>query len=234
MSTSVISSEPAARAVALPHHCTFAEAEWRALAKHWYPIAYSDEIVDKPLARTLLDQPLIVYRTTGRKAVVARDLCIHRGVPLRLGWQEGDELVCAYHGFRYGADGRCTKVPAQPDLPRLRCDPVLLRRALDNLLDNAVKHAPDSRIELNVASEDQLLTFEVMDLGPGMTEKQASHAFDPFYRADDSRDRRSGGVGLGLSIVRRVIEAHGGIIELETAPGRGTSFTARIPLKKPD
>jgi vanillate O-demethylase monooxygenase subunit len=101
----------------LPHHCTFAEAEWRALAKHWYPVAYSDEVVDKPLARTLLDQPLILYRTTGRQVVVARDLCIHRGVPLHLGWQEGDELVCAYHGFRYGTDGRCTKIPAQPELP---------------------------------------------------------------------------------------------------------------------
>lgn len=116
MSGAIEVSTPA-RPVALPHHCTFPEAEWRALAKHWYPIAYSDEVVDKPLARTLLDQPLIVYRTTGRQVVVARDLCIHRGVPLRLGWQEGDELVCAYHGFRYGADGRCTKVPAQPDLP---------------------------------------------------------------------------------------------------------------------
>lgn len=101
----------------LPHHCTFDEGEWRALARHWFPIAYSDEVVDKPLARTLLDQPLIVYRTTGKQVVVARDLCIHRGVPMRLGWQEGDELVCAYHGFRYGADGRCTKIPAQPDLP---------------------------------------------------------------------------------------------------------------------
>ncbi len=105
------------RIASLPHHCTFTEGEWRALARHWYPIAYSDEVAGKPLARTLLDQPLILYRTTGRQIVVARDLCIHRGVPLHLGWQEGDELVCAYHGFRYGTDGRCTKVPAQPELP---------------------------------------------------------------------------------------------------------------------
>jgi vanillate O-demethylase monooxygenase subunit len=101
----------------LPRHCSFPETEWRALARHWYPVAYSDELADKPLARTLLDQPLILYRTTNRQVVVAHDLCIHRGVPLRLGWQEGDELVCAYHGFRYGADGRCTRIPAQPDLP---------------------------------------------------------------------------------------------------------------------
>jgi vanillate O-demethylase monooxygenase subunit len=109
--------EPPPRPVRLPPHCTFAETEWRALARHWFPVAYGDEVADQPLARTLLDQPLILYRTTNRKVVVARDLCIHRGVPMHLGWQEGDELVCAYHGFRYGADGRCTKVPAQPDLP---------------------------------------------------------------------------------------------------------------------
>lgn len=114
---STIPDTPPTRPTLLPHHCTFAESEWRALARHWFPIAYSDEVVDRPLARALLDQPLIVYRTTGGQIVVARDLCIHRGVPLRLGWQEGDELVCAYHGFRYGAGGQCTKVPAQPDLP---------------------------------------------------------------------------------------------------------------------
>lgn len=103
---------------ALPRHCTFPEAEWRALARHWFPLAYSDELeAGKPVARALLDEPLIAYRTTARQVVVARDLCIHRGVPLRHGWQEGDELVCAYHGFRYGADGRCTAIPAQPDLP---------------------------------------------------------------------------------------------------------------------
>lgn len=113
----VASAPAAARPAALPHHCTFEEGEWRALARHWYPVAYSGEVADKPLARTLLDQELVLYRTTGGKVVVARDLCIHRGVPLRLGWQEGDELVCAYHGFRYGADGRCTRVPAQPELP---------------------------------------------------------------------------------------------------------------------
>ena len=101
----------------LPHHCTFPPEEWRVLHRHWYPVAYSDEVAGQPLARTLLDEELIIYRTTEGQVVVARDLCIHRGVPLRLGHQEGDELVCAYHGFRYGADGRCVRVPAQPDLP---------------------------------------------------------------------------------------------------------------------
>ena len=112
----------------LPRACTFPEAEWRALARHWFPVAYSDELdAGKPVARTLLDEPLVAYRAAGRHVVVARDLCIHRGVPLRHGWREGDELVCAYHGFRYGADGRCTAIPAQPGLPippRLRLSTV--------------------------------------------------------------------------------------------------------------
>ncbi|GAB5560185.1 MAG: molybdenum cofactor-independent xanthine hydroxylase subunit HpxD [Synoicihabitans sp.] len=99
-----------------PRNCTFQSEDWEVLAQRWFPIAYSDEVIDKPLARTLLDQELIIYRTTNQQVVVAKDLCIHRGVPLRLGWQEGDELVCAYHGFRYASDGRCTKVPALPNL----------------------------------------------------------------------------------------------------------------------
>jgi signal transduction histidine kinase len=113
----------------------------------------------------------------------------------------------------------------------LRCDPMLLRRAIDNLLDNAAKYAPDSRIELSLVGDGDDLAIEVMDLGPGMNEEQAAHAFDPFYRADASR-MSAPGVGLGLSIVRRVVEAHGGSLDLETAPGRGTSITARVPIDR--
>ncbi len=111
-------SAPSAVAkLTLPRNCTFDESDWRVLSNHWYPLAFSEEIQDKPLNRVLLDEDLIAYRTTGGEVVVAKNLCIHRGTPLSLGWQEGDELVCAYHGFRYGKNGKCTLVPAQPDLP---------------------------------------------------------------------------------------------------------------------
>lgn len=99
-----------------PRHCTFTESDWQALAACWHPVAYSDEVTDRPLAVTLLDEPLVVFRTPAGVSV-ARDLCHHRGAPLSLGRMEGGELVCAYHGFRYGADGRCTRVPALPGLP---------------------------------------------------------------------------------------------------------------------
>jgi len=123
------------------------------------------------------------------------------------------------------------QVVAEGELPELQCDPALLRRVVDNLLDNAAKHAAGARIKLTASADAENVQIQVADQGPGMPPEVAAHAFDPFFRADESRDRRSGGVGLGLSIIRSVVEAHGGKVELETAPGRGTSVTACIPRR---
>ena len=102
-----------AAAAILPRGCTFAPGDHAILARHWFPIAALTQVAAMPLAVTLLDVPLIVYRA-GSALRVARDLCPHRGVPLSLGRVEGEELVCAYHGLRYGPDGQCRKIPAQP------------------------------------------------------------------------------------------------------------------------
>jgi vanillate O-demethylase monooxygenase subunit len=99
----------------LPRGCTYSPEDWRILARHWYPVSRLIDIKAEPLAVTLLDLPLVVYRAGGQ-IVVARDLCPHRGVPLSMGHVEGEEIVCAYHGLRYGPDGRCRKIPAHPDL----------------------------------------------------------------------------------------------------------------------
>jgi phenylpropionate dioxygenase-like ring-hydroxylating dioxygenase large terminal subunit len=95
---------------------TFAEPDFRALAACWHPVAFSDEVGTAPVAAELLDEPLVVFRTASG-IHVARDLCIHRGAALSKGWVENDELVCGYHGFRFAADGRCTRIPAMPELP---------------------------------------------------------------------------------------------------------------------
>jgi len=91
--------------------------EWEPLEKglrhYWHPVARSHEIDNKPVAVKLLDQPLVVWRS--REQIAAfYDLCIHRGTPLSLGWLKGDELVCAYHGWHYAADGSCTRIPSLP------------------------------------------------------------------------------------------------------------------------
>jgi phenylpropionate dioxygenase-like ring-hydroxylating dioxygenase large terminal subunit len=86
---------------------------WPLLRSYWHPVCPATEVLDKPLPVTLLDEKLVVARLRGR-AVCFRDLCIHRGTPLSLGWVEDGELVCAYHGWRYRADGACTRIPALP------------------------------------------------------------------------------------------------------------------------
>jgi phenylpropionate dioxygenase-like ring-hydroxylating dioxygenase large terminal subunit len=98
-----------------PRECTFTDDDWNILAQQWFPIARVVDLQSAPLPVTLLDLELVVYRTS-EGFHVARDLCPHRGVPLSMGSIEDDELVCAYHGLRFAPDGRCTKIPAQPEL----------------------------------------------------------------------------------------------------------------------
>lgn len=98
----------------LPRDCTFTDTDWQALAPFWHPVAFSREVTDQPLGVTLLDERLVIYRLPGGSITIARDLCLHRGVPLSLGGIRDGQLVCAYHGFRYDAAGRCVKIPAHP------------------------------------------------------------------------------------------------------------------------
>ncbi|MEG3991320.1 aromatic ring-hydroxylating dioxygenase subunit alpha [Microcoleus sp. S28C3] len=99
----------------LPRNCTFTETDWKALAPFWYPIAFSQEVTDRPFAAKLLDERLVLFRLSDSSIVAARDLCLHRGAPLSLGWVENDELQCKYHGVCYDKSGQCTRIPAQPD-----------------------------------------------------------------------------------------------------------------------
>ena len=98
----------------LPRDCTFSESNWRALAPHWYPVAFSHEVKDRPYAARLLDERVVVYRLSDGKVLAAKDICYHRGAPLSLGSVEGDEIICKYHGLRYNSVGQCTCIPAHP------------------------------------------------------------------------------------------------------------------------
>ena len=100
----------------MPRECSFQANDWTVLSRAWFPVARSDEVAEKPIAARLLDVDVVVYRT-GAMARVARDLCSHRGAALSRGWVEDDTIVCPYHGFHYAPDGRCTLVPAHPELP---------------------------------------------------------------------------------------------------------------------
>ncbi len=96
-----------------PRGCTFDRGDWDAIAPFWFPVAFSKDITDTPVAATLLDQRLVIWRTS-QGVSVANDICLHRGVPMSMGHIKGDQLVCKYHGFHYDARGKCTLIPANP------------------------------------------------------------------------------------------------------------------------
>ncbi len=106
-----------------------------------------------------------------------------------------------------------------------------LSRVAFNLLNNAYKHAPPgTRVRLMAEAQGDEAIITVADKGPGIAPEHVEHIFDRFYRSDEARDRETGGAGLGLAISKRIAEAHGGSIEVESMLGEGTLFRFRLPL----
>jgi len=94
-------------------------ADTSALRACWHPVASASELGDQPMHADLLGEPLVLWRGPGGDPRVLADLCVHRGTALSLGSVNGEELVCAYHGWRYGADGRCVAIPQLEDPTRV-------------------------------------------------------------------------------------------------------------------
>ena len=113
----------------------------------------------------------------------------------------------------------------------LRCRPLALKRALVNLIDNAIKYGGGARVRL--AAEPGQLRIEIEDHGPGIPAEEREKVFSPFYRIEGSRSRESGGTGLGLTVARSIVRAHGGDIELQDRPGGGLRVAVRLPKLDP-
>jgi two-component system OmpR family sensor kinase len=110
-----------------------------------------------------------------------------------------------------------------------------LRQVIDNLLANVRAHTPPGTpVEVALRRVDGTASITVADSGPGMEPDEVTHAFERFYRADPSRARASGGVGLGLSIVAAVAEAHGGSVAARSVAGEGAIFEVTLPLAPQD
>jgi two-component system sensor histidine kinase MtrB len=114
---------------------------------------------------------------------------------------------------------------------KVRLDPRRVRRIITNFLSNALDHGAGKPIEINISKAKHSVRFEVKDYGIGMTAEQTERVFDRFWRADSSRQRKTGGTGLGLSIAKADAELHGGNIEVFSSPGLGASFVLSIPLR---
>ena len=118
--------------------------------------------------------------------------------------------------------------------PEIEVDPMLFRRVLDNLLDNAQKYTPDASlpIVLRATQEGEQAVFEVRDRGIGIADADLPHVFGAFFRSERSRSRGTGGVGLGLTLVKRIVDAHGGTIRIASAQGAGTTVRVSVPIAR--
>lgn len=110
-------------------------------------------------------------------------------------------------------------------------DPTMLVQAVRNLLDNAVRYSPaGTTVGVGVRTRDGLVEIAVVDQGVGISPEEQDRVFERFYRVDPARSRETGGTGLGLSIVKHVAADHGGDVQVWSQPGRGSTFTLRLPV----
>lgn len=101
--------------------------------------------------------------------------------------------------------------------------------ALDNLVDNAIAYTESGSVRVRVKANNDAVTVKVSDTGPGVAEEHLPRLFERFYRVDRARSRESGGTGLGLALVRHVVERSGGTVTVSSAVGEGTTFTLMFP-----
>lgn len=133
---------------------------------------------------------------------------------------------------RFNGKVQC-KMDLAPNLPTLQADHDALVTVIINLLDNAYKYTgTDKQISLALQAETNSLHFSVSDNGLGMTRRQSKRVFDRFYQIDTRLIRQGAGAGLGLSIVKFIVEAHGGTITVTSQPGQGSCFTVILPLQR--
>ncbi len=140
----------------------------------------------------------------------------------------GAQVVAPGHRIALKVDGGPESAP-----PVVLGDEARLRQVLGNLVSNALAHTPPgTAVTVRLATTDDTACLTVVDDGPGMAADHARRVFERFYRADSARGRDSGGAGLGLSIVAALVAAHGGTVQVSSAPGEGARFevdTAAVP-----
>jgi signal transduction histidine kinase len=108
-----------------------------------------------------------------------------------------------------------------------------ISQVIHNLLNNAITHTPSGgSIHISVKQVDMMLSVSVIDTGEGIPPSDIAYVFERFYRVDKSRARSGGGSGLGLTIAKRLIEAHGGTIGVQSEIGKGSNFTFTVPISK--
>lgn len=129
-----------------------------------------------------------------------------------------------------GIDNRQLTVNLGEDLPLVWGDPARVEQVLVNLLSNALRHTPTGEVKIQAEAKAGFVWISVADTGVGISAEDLPHVFERFWRADRSRDRASGGSGIGLAICRRLVELQGGQITAQSKPGSGSVFSFSLPI----
>ena len=135
---------------------------------------------------------------------------------------------------RAEAKGVAVSLDAQPDFPLIEIDRTRVAQVVGNLLENAIQHTPEGgQVAVLAEVTGSAARVTVADTGEGIPPEDIPQVFERFYRVDASRSRATGGVGLGLTIAKQLVEAHGGNIRAESTPGKGSRFIFELPLVQP-
>ena len=183
---------------------------------------------DGLMLRSLIDETKIISRLVED----LRTLALAESGTLQLKKEPTDLAMLARETattFQTQTDaaGVTLSVDIPSDLPWLEVDPGRIRQVLTNLLVNALRYTPaDGRLSIRYRQEKGVAILEVQDSGVGIPAEELSHVFERFYKSSES-----GGMGLGLAIAKHLVEAHGGTITAESAPGQGTRIKVVLPLE---
>jgi signal transduction histidine kinase len=175
-----------------------------------------------------------VRRLTGLTSNLLLLSRLESGVPLRLEpTNVGVVVEETVAGLLRVAQAKGIELSIQspPRLPRIRADRHQIKQVFINLLDNAVKYCPEgSEVQVRLETDGEGIVVEVADNGPGIPPEDLPHVFEKMYRVEKESTRSVEGSGLGLSIVKRIVELHGGQIAVESTVGEGTTFRVSLPL----
>jgi signal transduction histidine kinase len=142
------------------------------------------------------------------------------------------DVVEAYR-FPIEHQGFTLELDVAEDLPELEIDPEALSQALINLLNNAIKYSPDEKsIRVSARREGERVEVTVADRGIGIPKAEQKRIFEKFYRVESSVVHTTKGSGLGLALVQHIMEAHGGRVDVVSAPGQGSAFTLSLPAEE--
>lgn len=129
--------------------------------------------------------------------------------------------------------GLSLEISIQDNLPLVYCDRTRIRQVILNLVSNAARFTEQGQIRVDVAQHDQNVIVSVMDTGPGIPPQETERIFEPFCQGADRLWRDKGGIGLGLTISKQLVELHGGQIWLDSKLGFGTTFSFKLPISPP-